>query len=316
MTNIIRIFFIMVDIIFIFILAVAYDLTTPVNFKNTIYIPKGSSTKIIAELSNQNLNATILDAKILSLIGMPQHGYIDIGDEELTKIDFLYKLTVAKPKMVEVTLIPGETTIIFLEEVAKQYNFDFDTLQNEYSNQAPFYEGFLIPETYSVPKGLKEKDLIAILVKQSLAKHKKLSNEHFGDYNQTKWMEVLSKASIIQKEAADVEEMPIVSSVIDNRLKLDMALQMDGSLNYGKYSHQKITPDRIRNDNTKFNTYLNKGLPPSPVCLVSVEAIKAALNPIKSDYLYFMRDKRTGKHVFTKTHKEHIEQVNIQKKLK
>ena len=125
----------------------------------------------------------------------------------------------------------------------------------------------------------------------------------------------MAKASVIQKEAANKDEMKIVSSVIDNRLDKGMRLQMDGTLNYGKFSHIKITPDRIRNDESKFNTYLNDGLPPI-VCMVSIEAIDAAINPVKTEYLYFMRDKRTNKHIFTKTHSEHLKQVNIQRNLK
>ncbi|PSM52727.1 YceG-like protein [Campylobacter blaseri] len=316
MVNIIRIFCIILDIIFIFILAIADNVTMPVNFKNTIYIPKGSSTKIIAELSKQNFNGTIFDAKLLSLVGMPQHGYIDIGDNSLNKIDFLYKLTIAKPQMIEITLIPGKTTIITFEDISKKYNFDIGKLEDEYIKQTPFYEGFLIPETYLVAKGFNEKELIEILIKESKKSHKKLSKEYFGDYNETKWIEVLTKASIIQKEAANIKEMSIVSSVIDNRLSLGMPLQMDGSLNYGKYSNIKITSDRIKNDTSRYNTYIHKGLPPAPVCLISIDAIKAALNPDKTKYLYFMRDKKTGEHVFTKTYKEHINQINIQRKIK
>jgi UPF0755 protein len=115
---------------------------------------------------------------------------------------------------------------------------------------------------------------------------------------------------VIQKEAANNEEMPIVASVINNRLKKEMALQMDGTLNYGKYSHIKVTPKRIREDKSSFNTYRNKGLPSSPVCSVSLEAINAVLHPQETNYLYFMKNK-SGVHDFTHSYKEHLR--NIQK---
>lgn len=313
MTTIFRAIFAIFDMIFIFILAFLYDITAITPFKGDIFIPKGSATKIISELSKQNLKTTPFDPKILSYIGIPQSGYLNLGDKNLTKIDLFYKLTTAKPQMISITLIPGETTVIFLEELAKKNKFDFIKLETEFNKTAPFYEGFLIPETYSMAKGLNESETIKNLVDKSNSIHKNLSNKFFGEYNQTKWIEILTKASVIQKEAADVSEMEIVSSVIDNRLKLNMKLQMDGTLNYGRYSHMKITPDRIKNDTSKFNTYLYEGLPQSPVCTVSKEAIIAAIKPAKTDFLYFMRDKTTKKHIFTKTYKDHTNEINRQK---
>ena len=103
--------------------------------------------------------------------------------------------------------------------------------------------------------------------------------------------------------------MPLVASVIYNRLNKGMRLQMDGTLNYGIYSHDVITAERIRSDMSEFNTYLNDGIPPSPVCSVSISAIKAAINPAKSDYLYFVLDKKVKKHIFSKTLSEHNQNI-------
>ena len=89
-----------------------------------------------------------------------------------------------------------------------------------------------------------------------------------------------------------------------------MPLQMDGTLNYGKYSHIKITPERIQNDHSRFNTYKHKGLPPSPIGAVSLNAIKAAIKPTKTHYLYFMKNSQ-GEHDFASTFKEH--RANIKK---
>lgn len=283
-------------------------------FKGIVEVPKGSATKIITHFSTAYANFTPLDPHILDRLGKVQSGYLDIGSENLTKIDFLYKLTTAKPAIMDITLIPGETTIVFLKELAKNKNLNFIKLESEYNATAPFYEGFLIPETYHMAKGLDEKGIIKNLVEKSNQIHKSLSKK-LSDDNKTKWLEIITKASVIQKEAADADEMRVVSSVIDNRIKKGMKLQMDGTLNYGEFSHQKVTPERIRNDTSQFNTYIHDGLPKSPVCTVSVDAIKAAINPADTEYLYFMRDKKTGKHVFTKTLKEHNEQVRIQRKL-
>jgi len=91
-----------------------------------------------------------------------------------------------------------------------------------------------------------------------------------------------------------------------------MKLQMDGSLNYGIYSHVAVTPERIKQDNTTFNTYKNYGLPASPVGSVSSEAIEAAINPSKTDYLYFVKNKE-GIHTFTKDFRSHRDAIEKNK---
>ncbi len=80
----------------------------------------------------------------------------------------------------------------------------------------------------------------------------------FGEFDLNKWKKYIIIASIIQKESANKKEMPIISSVIVNRLKKDMKLQMDGTLNYGLNSHKKVTPNMIRNDTSTYNTYKTK----------------------------------------------------------
>jgi len=83
---------------------------------------------------------------------------------------------------------------------------------------------------------------------------------------------------------------------------------MDGTLNYGKFSHIKVTPERIKMDTSTFNTYKHKGLPPSPIGAVSIAAIKAAIKPAKSEYLYFMKNKE-GTHDFSKSYKTHRKNI-------
>jgi UPF0755 protein len=149
---------------------------------------------------------------------------------------------------------------------------------------------------------------VEFLLEQSQIQHEKLSKELTDGYNKEKWLQIVTLASVIQKEAASVSDMPMVSSVIENRLKKDMRLQMDGTLNYGEYSHQKVTAKRIRTDKTSYNTYKRKGLPEAPVCTVSREAIEAALKPKKTDYLYFVRGKN-GEHVYSSYFSTHHKNI-------
>jgi len=242
------------------------------------------------------------------MIGTPQSGWININSTRCTKADFLYKLTTAKAALQNVTLIPGETTYIFLNQLALALNLDRKKLQIEYEKQTYQKEGAFIPNTYRLPIGITEKELIRILLYKSLKQMKDFSIKLFGTYNEKKWFQYVAIASIIQKESANIKEMPIVSSVIRNRIKKGMLLQMDGTLNYGKYSHIKVTAKRIREDKSMFNTYKNKGVPSVPICNVSFDAIKAAIFPAKTSYLYFMKNKH-NKHDFSSNYSTHLHNI-------
>jgi len=297
------------EIALIIILSSMYYLNQNVQTQKVIYIPKGSINKIITQLKSRNYNVTKIDALLLRFIGSPQSGWIDIGSESLKRGDFLYKLTKAKAALQTITLIPGETTYIFLNQLAKKLNLDIKKLNQEYKKQSKYLEGVFVPNTYKLPVGITEKEVIKILLSNSRRQMKELSKKIFGTYNEKKWFEYVAIASVIQKESASVEEMPLVSSVIHNRIKRGMKLQMDGTLNYGKYSHVKVTPHRIRNDKSGYNTYKIKGVPKIPVCNVSFDAIKAAIFPAKTSYLYFMKSK-SGKHDFACNYSTHLRNIN------
>ncbi|MDD5372192.1 MAG: endolytic transglycosylase MltG [Sulfurimonas sp.] len=289
-------------------LSFIYYLNKPIDSPKIIYISKGSISKIITQMQNNNYDVSKIDALLLRVIGSPQSGWINIGSTCNTRGDFLYKLATAKAALQNVTLIPGETTYIFLDQLAEELKLDRNILQSEYELQSQYPEGVFVPDTYSIPIGISEKLVIKILLNESLSNMKKLSMKAFGIYNEKKWLQIVTIASIIQKESANIEEMPLVSSVIYNRLRLGMKLQMDGTLNYGKYSHIKVTPTRIKEDTSIYNTYLHGGIPELPVCNVSVDAIKAAIFPANTDYLYFVKSKN-GTHEFTRNYSTHLTNI-------
>ncbi|MEA2098559.1 MAG: endolytic transglycosylase MltG [Campylobacterota bacterium] len=296
------------DIVLIIILSFMYYLNKPMQTQKVLYIPQGSIYQIISHLSKKNYNVNKLDSLVLRLLGSPQSGWINLSEKKMTKGEFLYKLTTAKAALQNVTLIPGETTYIFLNQLALNLNLDRHRLEKEYNRQTYIKEGAFVPDTYKLPIGITEKELIKILLNKSLLHMKKLSIKFFATYNEKKWFHYVAIASVIQKESANNQEMPIVSSVIYNRIKKGMKLQMDGTLNYGKYSHIKITPKRIREDDTIYNTYKIKGIPSLPVCNVSSSAIKAAIFPAKTNYLYFMKSK-SGTHDFTSNYSTHLRNI-------
>lgn len=273
-----------------------------------VYIPQGSVFKSIAHLQDEGVNLYKIDAFILRLLGQPQQGWIDLKEEKTSRIEYLYKLTTAKAATRAITLIPGETTVIFLRQLSNELSLDMDLLQRAYEKHAPYKEGSFVPDTYSIPNAISEEKLIVHLLNESDEKMRRWANEYKKPYNKEKWLQIVTKASVIQKEAASLSDMPFVSSVIDNRIKKGMRLQMDGTLNYGEYSHQKVTARRIRTDRTPYNTYKNKGLPIAPVCNVSKDAIHAALYPKQTDYLYFVRGKN-GEHVYSSYFSTHHKNI-------
>lgn len=281
-----------------------------------MYIPKGNINNIISYLNKTGFELNVIDKIVLKNLGFIQSGWIDLKSNHLTKMDFLYKLTTSKAALKNVTLIPGETSYIFLKEVAQKLNLSEQKLNDTYKKYAYKADGNILADTYSLPYGMHEEHLIFYLFSQTNKKYERFSKKIFGFYDKKKWYYYIILASIIQKEAANIDEMPIVSSVIHNRLKKGMKLQMDGSLNYGKYSHIKVTSKRIKEDNSSYNTYKYKGLPSNPVCAVSLNAIKAAIFPVKTNYLYFVKDKRTGLHKFSSTYKNHIRNIKANKRVK
>lgn len=292
----------------ILLLGICFYLSIPLHSEKIIFIPKGSTKGIITHLQTKGYNVSLIDAYFLRLIGRPQSGWIELPQTTLSKGKFLNALATSKAPMKNVTLIPGETNYFFLRQIAKTFNFNINELESLYNKYAPYSDGVILANTYSLPYHANPEFIMQTLINQSLEKHKNLANKLVGYYNEKQWFQIVAKASIIQKEAANVAEMPIVSSVIDNRIAKNMPLQMDGSLNYGKYSHTRITPDRIRNDLSEFNTYKYSGIPHTPSGSVSIDAIKAAINPAKTDYLYFMRNKN-GTHDFSATYGEHLKNI-------
>jgi UPF0755 protein len=283
-------------------------LFTTVTSPKIVYIPQGSVFKSIAHLQKEGVNVYRIDAFILRILGQPQQGWIDVKDEKMSRIAYLYRLTTAKAVSRAVTLIPGETTEIFLQQLANEFSLDLNKLREAHTLHGRLKEGNFVPETYSIPNGYDEEKLIVHLLNESDKLMKKIAAENNLKADSDKWLQIVTKASVIQKEASSISDMPFVSSVIDNRIKKGMRLQMDGTLNYGEYSHQKVTARRIRTDTSPYNTYKYRGLPTSPVCNVSKEAIAAALHPAYTDYLYFVRGKN-GEHVYSSYFSTHHKNI-------
>lgn len=294
------------DSVWIIALFITFSLSLPLASPSFVYIPKGMSYQgIITNLSQNGVEVTGWDGLILRFIGSPQSGWLKLNDGVMSTADFLYNLTIAKAYQREVMLIPGETVDGFFSLLAKNFGFNKNKLMTYYTQQISWRDGWLVANTYRIPPQSDEETLIRYLHERSLKKNKERAEHYLGRYDDAEWKRYTVIASIIQKEAGNNKEMPLVASVIYNRLKIGMPLQMDGTLNYGENSHKKVTPDMIKHDNSDYNTYKHRGLPQEPVCSVSKEALEAAIRPAHTNYLYFMRIKE-GEHQFSAKYSDHI----------
>jgi UPF0755 protein len=297
----------LIQILLLFTLFLLFYLAQPVKSTRVVYIPRGGLNYTIEYLRRQGLDIWWLDGVLIKLSGhYLQAGWIDLGKQVMSKGEFLYRLTTSKAAMVDVTIKPGETNYFIFKELGKLLQ-----IPNLHCPNIP--EGFLKPDTYKLPLGMDRTQLCNYLYKISYRWHKGIGERLFTNFNLNVYRKYLIIASIIQKEAADPSEFKKISAVIYNRLKKGMKLQMDGTLNYGRYSHTPVTPARIRRDRTPYNTYRYFGLPPTPICVVQQEAILAAIFPDKNNYLYFTK---CGKHhLFATTYQQHLRNIAHCRKL-
>ncbi len=169
------------------------------------------------------------------------------------------------------------------------------------------FEGYLYPDTYFFSRPITAKDVIWKMLEEGETHWPKDFSDQADKLGMSRH-EILTLASIIEKETGRVSEQPVISSVFHNRLKMGIKLQSDPTVIYGIQNFNgNITKEDLQTP-TPYNTYTNLGLPPGPICNPGESAVKAALFPAETQFLYFVAD-GTGGHVFSTTLAEHNENV-------
>ncbi len=182
------------------------------------------------------------------------------------------------------------------------------TLIRQVSPTAVSMEGFLYPETYTVPASITAKGLVAAMATEFIRQWRAGWTARLDTLGLSR-DELVTLASIVEGEARVGDERATIAGVYHNRLRLGMRLQADPTVQYAiqlATGHRK--PRLFLRDYefpSEYNTYLIEGLPPGPVSSPGAASIEAALYPADVPYLYFVADS-TGRHVFTRTYREHL----------
>ena len=340
--NIVRFFAILLAIIVIGGGAYGYyyisNALKPVDTKQTqtveVEIPAGSSVKQISKILEDN--KLIRNSKIFNF-------YIKFKNVAGFKAGF-YQLSPSmdidqilgqladggkdkSANVAKVVVREGETLTGIAEEVEKSTKYSKEDFMNKVQEQGfidqlvqkfprlfkdaqkaqnvrYFLEGYLFPATYEAD----ENKTLQMIIEEMVAKTDSVLSKYYakisqGDYNVH---EILTMASLLEKEGYKVEDRQKIASVFYNRIKKNMMLQTDISVLYALGEHKEVVTLKDLEVNSPYNLYRNRGMGPGPFNSPSEEAILAAIDPAQTDYEYFVADIQTKEVYFAKTYEEHL----------
>ena len=279
-----------------------------------VVIPKGANTKIVA---NELKKSGVIDSELLFRLVtrlnradknlkageyqfMPKSSVLQVM-EKIARGEVYYR---------KITIPEGLTVGQIMYMIS-----NYPGLSGEITLDVK--EGELLPETYSFELDAP-RDSILLQAKTAMDKIKQVVWDNRAEGLPYKNInDMMTMASIIEKETAVPEERAVVASVFINRLQKRMRLQTDPTVIYalteGEFELNRALRKNDLNVDSPFNTYRNYGLPPYPICNPGVEAMEAAAHPAKTDYLYFVADGKGG-HNFAKSLNEHNRNVRKWKK--
>lgn len=180
----------------------------------------------------------------------------------------------------------GICTMSEFESELESGNFDYSFLPKAIDGKDK-YEGYLYPDTYNIAKNSTAHDVIKACLDNYQDKYEK-DIKKLVDKSGKSLKEIMTVASIVEREAVKSDERPLVAGVIYNRLKNDMKLQMCSTVQYILKEDKAVLSIADTEISSDYNTYINEGLPPGPICNPGMASIKAAANPEKTKYIYFV----------------------------
>ncbi len=211
-----------------------------------------------------------------------------------------------KEDILEITGISEPQANLLGVASRKTKEFDFDILRDKPTESS--LEGYLFPDTYRIEPNNPERLILSMLenLESKITPDilEKIENSEMNIH------EIMTLASIIEKEVILFEDKRMVSDILRRRLEIRMPLQIDATVNYvtGRRGIDvTITETQV---DSLYNTYQNRGLPPGPIANPSLKSIIATLEPVENQYWYYLSDPATRKTIFSRNHLEHVEAKN------
>tara|TARA_B100001113_G_scaffold87203_1_gene69697 strand:- start:3246 stop:4196 length:951 start_codon:yes stop_codon:yes gene_type:complete len=276
----------------------------------TIDIYQGESiNKVISKFSSHNFINKIFLKIFLKLEGISDFKTGEYNIDNMTMKEIIYSIN--RGDTITHKLIIREGTNI--HEIQDMIDDSFLINDCEYLNcldgYFPFSEGVLYPDTYFYKKGMNA----STLLRMSNKRLNNFLNETLKDNPINPLLDrnkILILASIIEKEAGNNLEKPLIAGVFIKRLSINMKLQADPTIIYGLLPNfdGDIKKSDILDSNNKYNTYMIYGLPPTPIAVSSESSILAAVNAEPGDYLFFVAD-TPNSHYFSKDYDEHLRMI-------
>jgi UPF0755 protein len=202
-------------------------------------------------------------------------------------------------------IVPELSTALGVPEDSVRAAVRDPALRNDLGITTPTLEGYLFPDTYIFSYGTQSRAAVKELVRHFQQVWKPEWNDRLRQLGMSR-NDIVTLASIIEKEARLPEERPVISAVYHNRLRIGMPLQADPTVQYALGEHRERVLYRDLEVESPYNTYRHTGLPPGPIASPGRASIEAALYPASVPYLYFVADS-DGHHEFRTTFKEHRE---------
>ncbi len=290
-----------------------------------VTIPMGAGTETIANILHESrVIKSVTAFKIVSRI-KNYDGKYKSGEYEISAYDgaeeIMKQLAAGKSLASMITVPEGLSIDAVIEKLEGEGHINADAFRREVAEGSfdgyrfldgipkdeKRLEGFLYPETYAIALNSDEHEIIDTMLRQF---DKKFTSKMYARAEELGYSirEIITVASLIEREAGNDEERAKIASVIYNRLEKGQRLQIDATVQYalGKTKERLYSKDlKVK---SPYNTYLHDGLPPTPICSPSIASIKAALYPADTDYCYYvLKSKGSGAHNFAEDYDTFLE---------